>query len=95
MIDCHLCGGRAFVRKNASTYSWRDFTYQYATCGVCRSLTATPMPGTDSKSVRFEYNAGSKPKVVVLTGTYRDPKGKSYSGTVEIPPYRSLILLVQ
>ena len=48
-------------------------------------------PTTTSDKVRFEYNATPVNKSVTLTGTYYDAKGVSYSGTITIQPYKSLI----
>ncbi len=44
-------------------------------------------------SVRFEYNAGKKVKVVNLDRVYQDPGGKTYQGQLRLEPYTSVILI--
>lgn len=47
--------------------------------------------------VVFEYNASTKSKTVVLPAgsTYIDPLNKTYTGSVVIPPYSSIVLVKQ
>jgi K+-transporting ATPase c subunit len=51
------------------------------------------MSVTDSKNIRFEYNATSSSKVVNLGATYMDAKGKNYAGSITLAPYTSAVLL--
>ncbi|WP_158542237.1 right-handed parallel beta-helix repeat-containing protein [Pedobacter chinensis] len=43
--------------------------------------------------IKFEYNASDATKSVILDGTYVDPKNVSYSKTVTLQPYSSIILM--
>lgn len=43
--------------------------------------------------IRFEYNETDSPKNISLSSTYKDVKNVSYSGTVTIPAYSSMIFL--
>jgi hypothetical protein len=66
---------------------WIDNIYFY-------EIEATVTPGNDH--IVFETNESAVPKNVVLgTGNYQDVKGNSYSGSVTIAPYSSVLLLKQ
>tara|TARA_R110001592_G_scaffold105579_3_gene296905 strand:+ start:180648 stop:185162 length:4515 start_codon:yes stop_codon:yes gene_type:complete len=41
----------------------------------------------------FEYNASKSSKSLTLDGTFKDTKGKSISGNIQIAPYSSVLLL--
>ena len=41
----------------------------------------------------FEYNITQQNKTVALSGTYRDVANKTYSGSIVIPPYSSVVLI--
>ncbi len=43
----------------------------------------------------FEYNNSARSKTVPLSGTYTDAYGKTYSGSVVIPPFYSVVLVKQ
>jgi parallel beta-helix repeat protein len=45
------------------------------------------------KQVRFEYNATKSSKTISLDAKYIDVKGNSYSGSVTLKPYTSIILI--
>lgn len=45
-----------------------------------------------SSRVRLETNPSTIPKTVTLDGTWADPKGNSYSGTVTLPAFGSVVL---
>lgn len=45
--------------------------------------------------MRFEYNSTSKTKSVVLSGNYVDAKNQLYSGTINIAPFSSVVLIKQ
>ncbi len=45
--------------------------------------------------IRFEYNASLKNKTVALDGKYADVKGNSYSKSLILKPYSSIILVKQ
>ncbi|WP_158859050.1 malectin domain-containing carbohydrate-binding protein [Lunatibacter salilacus] len=42
--------------------------------------------------ILFEYNKSKTEKRITLDGSYVDAKGQSFSGTVAIPPYQSVVL---
>ncbi|MEO6453707.1 MAG: Ig-like domain-containing protein [Ginsengibacter sp.] len=44
-------------------------------------------------SIRFEYNTSKTPKTITLNGSYIDTKNKSYSNSVVLQPFTSLILI--
>lgn len=46
-------------------------------------------------SIRFEYNASSVSKVIVLDGTYVDAKSNSYTGSITLEPFASVVLIRQ
>src|SRR5690606_5495833 len=43
--------------------------------------------------IRFEYNATGKTKTITLDGNYFDVKNKTYSGSLTITPYTSVVLI--
>ena len=47
----------------------------------------------NGSAVRFEYNATKENKTLALNGSYADIKNNSYSNTVVLKPYSSIILL--
>lgn len=49
----------------------------------------------DVNDLRFEYNATQSPKTINLGATYIDVTGKTYSGSVTLQPYTSIVLLYQ
>ena len=46
-----------------------------------------------TNDIRFEYNPTKTNKVIVLSGNYVDVKGKTYSGSVTLQPYSSVVLI--
>jgi parallel beta-helix repeat protein len=44
-------------------------------------------------SVKFVYNASSIAKTISLTSTHTDLKGKTYTGTIKVPAWKSVILI--
>ncbi|MEO6329384.1 MAG: Ig-like domain-containing protein, partial [Ginsengibacter sp.] len=44
-------------------------------------------------SIRFEYNASNLSKTIALNGSYVDVKNKSYSNSIVLQPYTSLVLI--
>jgi ribosomal protein L14 len=75
---------------SAATYNlsgWKSFV------GKESNSKVSPITITDSKNIRFEYNASSSSIVVNLGATYMDPKGKNYAGSITLAPYTSAVLL--
>ncbi|MBC8035331.1 MAG: right-handed parallel beta-helix repeat-containing protein, partial [Chitinophagaceae bacterium] len=54
-------------------------------------VSAQPVDPKDS--IRFDYNPTTITKTVPLDGRYIDVKGKEYKGSVQIPPFSSVILI--
>src|SRR5690606_35394842 len=46
-----------------------------------------------SEKVLFEYNATKSEKTISLNGTYVDAQNRTYSGSVKLAPYSSLVLV--
>lgn len=44
-------------------------------------------------NIRFEYNATPKDTIIALTGFYRDVRNQTYSRSVVLPPFTSIVLL--
>jgi parallel beta-helix repeat protein len=51
------------------------------------------VPGADH--IRFEYNSTSSAKTIALDKAYIDVKGQTYTGSLTLDPYSSIILLPQ
>jgi len=58
-----------------------------------RNSKGTPVPVTDPNSVLFLYNASTSNSTIPLNGTYVSVPGDSYSGSVTLAPFTSIILL--
>ncbi len=54
---------------------------------------ANVVPNDPSQNVIFQYNASKSNLAVPLSGTYQDAGGILYSGTVQVPPYGSILLI--
>ena|SRR5689334_22400031 len=67
--------------------TWKSFTGKEANSSSCAVSVK------DVKKIRFEYNPTASDKIVNLTTSYIDVKGKKYSGTITLPPYTSVILI--
>jgi len=48
---------------------------------------------SSTNDVRFEYNPTKTNKVISLSGSYKDVKGTTYSGSVTLAPYTSIVLV--
>jgi parallel beta-helix repeat protein len=53
----------------------------------------SPKSISNTNDLRFEYNPTSSSKTITLDGNYIDVKGTSYSGTISILPYKSIVLI--
>jgi uncharacterized protein YjeT (DUF2065 family) len=53
----------------------------------------SPKTITDTRDIRFEYNASSTNKTIGLGANYIDVIGKSYPGTITLAPYSSAVLI--
>lgn len=60
---------------------------------VLQKATITPTNPDDY--IVFQYNPANTTKTFTLSGTYYDAKGATYSGTVTLQPYTSLVLFKQ
>jgi parallel beta-helix repeat protein len=56
---------------------------------------ATVTPNNPAQDVFFQYNASKSTLSVPLSGTWEDASGTPYSGTVQIPPYGSILLIAK
>ncbi len=56
---------------------------------------ATVKPTNLDDYIVFQYNASKTAKTVSLSGTYYDAKGATYSGSVTLQPYASVVLFKQ
>ncbi len=56
---------------------------------------ATITPTNPDNYIVFQYNPGKTAKTFTLNGTYMDATGATYSGTVTLQPYTSLVLFTQ
>ncbi len=56
---------------------------------------ATIKPTNPDDYIVFQYNPGKTVKTFTLNDTYMDAKGATYSGTVTLQPYTSLVLFKQ
>ena len=53
----------------------------------------SPKTITDVNDLRFEYNASNSSKTISLGGTYIDVKNTSYTGSVTLAPWSSVVLI--
>ena len=59
-----------------------------------RTQEATITAASTQDSIRFEYNASSAPRLVSLpAGRYVDARNATYSGSLTLAPYSSVVLL--
>ena len=56
---------------------------------------ATITPTNPDDYIVFQYNPGNTTKTFSVSGTYYDAKGATYSGTITLQPYTSLVLFKQ
>ena len=85
----YTAGGiiQAYNGRFYSLDKWKNLSGQDA------HTQKTPIPVTDVNNIRFEYNPTNSIKSIVLNTTYVDVKNQVYSGTINLLPYTSLILL--
>ena len=53
----------------------------------------TPVPVKDESDILFQYNASTSTKKIQLNGTYISLNSVTYTGSVDLAPYTSIILL--
>jgi len=53
----------------------------------------SPKTISSTSDLRFEYNPTSSSRTISLSGNYIDVKGNSYSGSVTLQPYSSIVLI--
>lgn len=73
--------------SNRTLSSWQSYTNQDA------NSKKSPISITDPNKVRFEYNASSSNKEIILDAGYIDIKGTKFSGSITLLPFSSVILL--
>ena len=64
-----------------------------STMGMDAHSKGSPKLIKDVNDLRFEYNARSSAKIIVLDAKYIDVKGKKYNGSITLAPYASAILI--
>jgi hypothetical protein len=79
------------------TYPWPGVPISFATwkslSGKDSNTLQSPKSITNVNDLLFEYNPTKINKVVTLSGNYIDIKGASYSGSVTLQPYTSIVLI--
>ena len=81
---------RTFVPPATTYYNisgWNTFTAQDV------HSKQSPKTTTTVNDLRFEYNASSSSKTVILDGNYIDVRNVSYNGTITLAPYSSAVLI--
>ena len=71
---------------------WQTYAQMTALTGETNSHFSS-VSTSSSSNILFEYNAAKTNKVVALSGNYKDVKGVSYSGSVTLQPYTSIVLI--
>lgn len=82
--------GNPAVSNSDSFYSlenWKKLT------GKDINSLRTPIKNITLYNILFEYNATTSVRKIHLVGDYFDVKGKKYTGSLELEPYTSIILL--
>ena len=57
------------------------------------SSKKSPKTISNTAGLRFEYNATSSDKTINLGATYMDVTGKTYTGSMTLAPYSSVVLI--
>jgi len=58
-----------------------------------RNSKKSPKTITNSSDLRFEFNATTSNKTINIGGTYMDVTGKSYTSSITLSPYTSIVLI--
>jgi len=57
------------------------------------SSRESPKSVSDTRDIRFEYNASTQSKTIGFDANYLDVKGNSYNGSITLAPYSSAVLI--
>jgi len=57
------------------------------------SSQVSPKSVSDTRDIRFEYNASTQSKTIGLDANYIDVKGNNYNGSITLAPYSSAVLI--
>jgi hypothetical protein len=77
-------GGPTTLRTLAG---WQSYS------GLDTNSKKSPKTITNVNDIRFEYNPTSSSKTISLGGNYIDVKGATYSGSVTLQPFTSVVLI--
>ena len=77
----------SYVEKSLSVDEWKGLY------GKDPNSKKSPATVTGADHIRFEYNSTASGKTVALDQSYVDMKGQSYSGSITLDPYSSVVLL--
>ncbi|WP_162944775.1 carbohydrate-binding protein [Flavisolibacter nicotianae] len=61
--------------------------------GMDAHTQKTPVSISSPSDIRFEYNASNTSKTVSLDASYIDMKGQTYSGSLTLAPYSSIVMV--
>jgi len=75
-----------------SNWGYRTYAYWLSRSGETNSHFSS-VTISSSNDILFEYNAAKTNKVITLSGNYVDVKGTTYSGSVTLAPYTSIVLI--
>jgi len=89
---CRPLNENQAMAVNTSRYNLAQWQVAY---GKDANSKTTPLKFTSNPddNIRFEYNATQTPKVIALAYDYIDVKSASYTGSLTLQPYTSVILL--
>ena len=77
----------SYVEKSLSVDEWK------ALYGKDANSKKSPATVSGADHIRFEYNSTPSAKTVALDGTYLDIRNQSFSGSITLEPYSSVVLL--
>jgi uncharacterized repeat protein (TIGR02059 family) len=85
---------RTWLNGWNSTATYRSLSDWRSLSGKDGNSFISPISLTDVNRIRFEYNSTNSNKAIALNGNYIDVKGTKYSGTLTLPPFSSVVLMV-
>jgi parallel beta-helix repeat protein len=83
-IDASAAGGK---HNRYTLADWKTLS------GYEQNSKKSPVTIVHTGDVRFEFNPGASPVTISLPNEYTDVTGRSYQGTISLPPFSSLILM--
>jgi hypothetical protein len=87
IINLRITGVDTWPGTASTLAQWRSRSGQDA-----HSHTS-PKAITNVNDLLFEYNPTKADKIITLSGNYIDVKGTTYSGSVTLKPYTSIVLI--